>query len=395
MNSIRKDRIGKLLLLFFAIGMLLVPSTVKAQTVKVRYGGADHTYYKTIETVYVDGKEISLAGKPIYLKSGCYVGPANIIFKTGLKLSYKSSKSGSTRKLTLKHEGKKLVMKNGKKKASLNGKTTSLGVAPWRVRYKATNKVYWVVPLKSVCKRLGLHYKLEDGAIYIDTKEEEDEDEGTVSKAAATGSSASASTSTSNSSGKKIVLVIDAGHGGKDSGATAKWDKPNSVEKNMTLRIVKEAKKYFDKDAHFKVYYTRITDCYPSLAARYQLANSKNADLFISVHINSYKSTSAGTETLYSAERSPKTKKNGITSKELATCMQNYTRAATGFPNRGIVNRPNLQVLKYTKMPSCLIEYGFISNKAEYKKMSTSYAAYGRSLYNGVVRIARNHGLYK
>ena len=392
MNSIKKDIRGKLLvLLFLAVGMLLVPAEARAQAVKVRYGGADHTYYKTIETVYVNGKKIDLTGKPIYLKSGCYIGPANIIFKTGLKLSYKSSKSGSTRKLTLKYDGSKLVMKNGKKKASLNSKTTSLGAAPWRVRYKGSSKVYWVVPIKSICKRLGLHYKLEDGAIYIDTNVEEEESEETP---AASGSGSSSATS-SNTNGKKITIVIDAGHGGSDSGATAKWDKPNSIEKNMTLRIVKEAKKYFDKDAHFKVYYTRITDCYPSLQARFQLANSKKADLFVSVHINSYKSTSTGTETLYSAERSPKTRKNGITSKELAVCMQNYTRAATGFPNRGIVNRPKLQVLKYTNMPSCLIEYGFISNKAEYKKMNVSYAAYGRSIYNGIVRITRNHGLYK
>ena len=81
MNSIKKDIRGKLLvLLFLAVGMLLVPAEARAQAVKVRYGGADHTYYKTIETVYVNGKKIDLTGKPIYLKSGCYIGPANIIF---------------------------------------------------------------------------------------------------------------------------------------------------------------------------------------------------------------------------------------------------------------------------------------------------------------------------
>ena len=388
MKSIWKHGIGELLMLLLAVGFLLFPAGVKAQALKVKYGGSTHTYYKTINTVYVNGKEYNISDRPIYLKSGCYVGPANVIFKTGLKLSYKAT-SSSPRKLTLKNGSKKLVMKNGKKKATLNGKSTKMSVASWRVRYLTNNKVYWVVPLKSVCKRLGLHYKLENGVIYIDTEAEEEEDPYVSPANSATQTSGTAYT------GKKIVLVLDAGHGGSDSGATAKWDKPSSIEKHMTLKIILAAKQYFDKDPHFKVYYTRLTDTYPSLEARYQLANSKSADLFVSAHINSYKSTSTGTETLYSADRSPKTKKNGITSKELASCMQTYTKAATGFPNRGIVNRPKLKVLKYTKMPSCLIEYGFLSNKSEYKKMNSNYAIYGKSLYNGIVRITRQHGLYK
>lgn len=393
MKSIWKKGTGIMqILLVLAACIFFFPAGAKAETLKVRYGGSNHTYYKTINTVYVNGKEYNISGKPIFLKSGCYVGPASIIFKTGLKLSYKSKTSCSPKKLTIKNGSKSLVMKNGKKKATLNGKKTNLAVASWRVKYLANKKVYWVVPLKSVCKRLGLHYKLENGVIYIDTEAEEDEDEAP----AAPSTSVSKTSNTSASyTGKKIVLVIDAGHGGSDSGATAKWDKPNSIEKHMNLKIVKAAKQYFDKDPHFKVYYTRLTDTYPSLEARYQLANSKNSDLFVSVHINSYKTTSTGTETLYSADRSPKTKKNGITSKELASCMQTYTRNATGFPNRGIVNRPKLKVLKYTKMPSCLIEYGFLSNKAEYKKMNSNYAIYGRSLYNGIVRITKQHGLYK
>ena len=387
MKRIWKNGTGIMqMILILAVCILLFPAGAKAATLKVKYGESKHKFYKTINTVYVNGKEYDISKKPIYLKSGCYVGPASVIFKTGLKLSYKSSK----KKLTLKNGDNKLVMKNGKKKATLNGKKTNLAVASWRVKYLATNKVYWVVPLKSVCKRLGLHYKLENGVIYIDKEADEDEEESVTTPSA----SASRTTNTSYS-GKKIVLVIDAGHGGSDSGATAKWDKPNSIEKNMNLKIVTAAKQYFDKDPHFKVYYTRLTDTYPSLEARYQLANSKSADLFVSVHINSYKTTSTGTETLYSADRSPKTIKNGITSKELASCMQTYTRSATGFPNRGIVNRPKLKVLKYTKMPSCLIEYGFLSNKAEYKKMNSNYANYGRSLYNGIVRITTQHGLYK
>ncbi|MDO4555356.1 MAG: N-acetylmuramoyl-L-alanine amidase, partial [Lachnospiraceae bacterium] len=100
----------------------------------------------------------------------------------------------------------------------------------------------------------------------------------------------------------KNVIVIDAGHGGSDTGATGNGYK----EKNMTLAIVQAAKKYFDENSNYKVYYTRLTDKYPSLADRYNLANEVKSDLFISVHINSAGKTATGTETLYNPDRNKK-----------------------------------------------------------------------------------------
>ena len=92
------------------------------------------------------------------------------------------------------------------------------------------------------------------------------------------------------------IIVIDAGHGGKDSGATGN----GYIEKNMTLKIVQNIKTNFDSDPLYKVYYTRLSDWYPTLTERYDLANAVNADRFLSVHINSADSASAkGTETLY------------------------------------------------------------------------------------------------
>ena len=57
----------------------------------------------------------------------------------------------------------------------------------------------------------------------------------------------------------KQIVVLDAGHGGSDSGAVANGYK----EKNMTLKIVQAAKSYFDDDPDIKVYYTRLSDTYP------------------------------------------------------------------------------------------------------------------------------------
>lgn len=82
---------------------------------------------------------------------------------------------------------------------------------------------------------------------------------------------------------KKIKVVLDAGHGGKDGGARGKY----SSEKDLTLAIVlKLGRLLNDSLKNVEVIYTRTTDVYPSLKERHAIANQSAADLFISVHIN-------------------------------------------------------------------------------------------------------------
>ena len=64
------------------------------------------------------------------------------------------------------------------------------------------------------------------------------------------------------------------------------------------------------------------------------------------------------------------------------------------FTNRGLIDRPNLYVLKHTKMPACLIEYGFISNKTEAARMKANTSVYGKALYNAVVNLMKKEGRY-
>lgn len=197
--------------------------------------------------------------------------------------------------------------------------------------YTATGKRRWIVPLNSVCTRLGINYKLSNGKIYIS---------GTTQSSSnnTTGSITTTTTTTkpsTTSSKDKIKIVIDAGHGGSDSGATGN----GMAEKNLTLAIVLAAKRSFDKDSRFQVSYTRTSDTYPSLSQRAKLANNKNADMFLCVHINSASASAHGTETLWSKSRNSATQKKGLTSKTLATAMQSAAVAATGFTNRGLVDR--------------------------------------------------------
>ena len=372
-------RIASILLILVMTIVLAVPATVSAATVSVLFKGRNDTYYKRKDVVYVGDEEISVADTPIFLKSGTYVGPAIEILKNstlGVKVTVKDKK-----KLILNYDGIKMVMTNGSCYAKVNGKKLKMGGPCMKVKYKSSGKARWLVPLLSTCKRLGLEYKLTDGVININEKLDTSALKKTEEEKPAT---------TPSTDKPVINLVLDAGHGGSDSGARGN----GLIEKNLTLRIVLAARSYFKKDPRFKVYYTRVRDTYPSLSARSNLANKKNVDFFISVHINSYVKTSTGTETLYNAKRVSVTKKRNLTSRILANYMHRGALASTGFLNRGLKSRPGLHVLRKTNMPACLLEYGFISNPKEAKVINISTSRYGKALYDSVVTLMKAQGKY-
>ena len=361
-------------------------------SVKVTFKNKTRTYYNAMNKVEVAGKSVSLAKYPVFKKSGTFMGPAEIIFgKSKLGTVYDANNS----RVAIRLKNNLIIMKNGKKTAYLNGSKVYVGTPAMLINYKKSGKTMWVVPLKSVCRVLGLNYSLTDGKIKISkkakAKKASNKKNATATTQAPKPTMAANNKTAAVPSSEKIVLCLDAGHGGGDSGASHFGFK----EKNMNLAIVLAAKRYFDQDPHFTVYYTRLTDVLPTLNARCTFANSKDVDFFISVHINSYKESSAGTETLFNASRVNKTAKKGLTSLELAAWMQGCTAATTGFGNRGLVDRPKLIVLKKTKMPACLIEFGFLSNPKEAKRMNQNLNLYGKSLYNGVVRMMKRKGRYK
>lgn len=397
-----KKRVICLLMVLLLLGGICIPQVpVEAASVQVVYGGKTKTYSKMKTSIQVNGKKIGLTKQPIFIKDGSYMGPAASIFKNStLKVGYQGSSDHKT--LVLTYNNHVLKMTSGKTTALLDGKNTTFGTAPIYAKYKSSKLNRWIVPLKSVCSRLGIDYSLgSDGLIRLSgSANGTSSNSGTTATTegavpgSSSSSSSSTSTSTSGSSGssEKIVLVLDAGHGGSDSGALS--SDRSKAEKHLNLAIILAAKKKFDSDARFKVYYTRTSDTYPSLSARADLANKMNADMFVSVHINSAGATATGTETLYNPDRLTATKKNNLTSLELATTMHKYALAATGFRDRGLKQRSvrlknNLYVLENTKMPACLIEYGFISNPTECKTMAANTTRYGEALYNGIVNLMR------
>ncbi|AWV34729.1 N-acetylmuramoyl-L-alanine amidase [Paenibacillus odorifer] len=151
--------------------------------------------------------------------------------------------------------------------------------------------------------------------------------------------------------GKKLV-VLDAGHGAKDSGAVGVTGK---YEKNFNLAIVLKTAALLKKESNIDVVLTRSDDTFLELKDRAAMANNLKADLFISVHANSSASSAAsGTETYYQREAS----------KALAKVMHKYLVEATGLSDRG-VRYGNFHVIRETKMPAVLLEVGYLSNKKD------------------------------
>jgi N-acetylmuramoyl-L-alanine amidase len=326
-----------------------------------------------MDYIFINGVKTDLRATPVFMKSGTNVGPlARIFVNSSLHVQYRLNGN----KITLYYNNNSLTIKDGSTAIISNDKKVfnALSVAPMKTAlYEGAKFPRWVVPLKSICNRLGLNYDVtSDGYIHISEP---------------AGVKNNGNAANTNGSGK-VVVVLDAGHGGVDAGAMDN----GLLEKNLNLSIILAAKKYFDKDSRFKVLYTRTIDGYPTLVDRCRLANSNNADIFISVHINSAAANSTGTETLYSVSRNNETLKNGISSADLAVAMQKTALYSTGFPNRGLVNRSDLLVLNGTKMPACLIEYGFISNPLESKKMHANTQRYGRDLYVGIVEYMKSKG---
>lgn len=379
-----KRIVGVFMAVLLCVCLIMPISTDAAAKVRIKtVKGVTSSYSGRMNSCYVNGQKIGLTKIPIFKKSGAYMGSAAAIFKhSKLKVSMTVKKDV----LTLKYGPNTVVMKADSRTAVTNGVSSSMGAPVVHGTYTATGKKRWIVPLKSVCTRLGINYKLSGGKIYIS---------GNTQSSVSNNGNHTTETTTEKEpetveSKDKIKVVIDAGHGGSDSGATGN----GMAEKNMTLAIVLAAKKSFDRDDRFQVSYTRTSDSYPSLSQRANLANNKNADMFLCIHINSASASAHGTETLWSKGRNSVTQKKGLTSRELATAMQSAAVAATGFTNRGLVDRPNLYVLKHTKMPACLIEYGFISNKTEAARMKANTTAYGKALYKAVVNLMKKQGKY-
>ncbi len=178
------------------------------------------------------------------------------------------------------------------------------------------------------------------------------------------------------------TVVIDPGHGGKDNGSIGKLYR----EKNITLRLSRKIGESL-RECGYNVLYTRNSDRYLTLSQRSSFANSRDAQLFLSVHVNAAGDHAVtGIETYAIAPQgTPSTSSEKPDFKQyignrydlcnilLAACIHKKMILASKAKDRG-VKRARFQVLRNTDCPAVLLEIGFISNSAEERRIgSESY----------------------
>lgn len=162
------------------------------------------------------------------------------------------------------------------------------------------------------------------------------------------------------------IVVLDAGHGGKDPGARA--IDGTTYEKRINLKILSNLKEILDQE-NIKVYYTRTGDETVYLNPRVNLANETKADLFLSIHCNSSESSlPRGMEVLYKSNWS----QGSFTSERLARIAFEELKGISGYVNRGLVAGDEILIIHKSQVPVALIEVGFLSNKEELAFLKSS-----------------------
>ncbi|MCX6558001.1 MAG: N-acetylmuramoyl-L-alanine amidase [Candidatus Aminicenantes bacterium] len=198
------------------------------------------------------------------------------------------------------------------------------------------------------------------------------------------------------------TICIDAGHGGEDLGALGK---SKLLEKDVTLRISQKLKRLIESKTGLRVIMTRDGDNEVSLNSRASIANNQQAQMFVSIHVNSsFRKSAYGSETYFVSLKATDPEALDLARKEnqnqedpgetikndelkmilwnmaqteyiresstLAEYIQNELNDLLGTRNRGVKQAP-FRVLMRTAMPAVLIETSFISNSAEEKKLQS------------------------
>ncbi|WP_299051566.1 N-acetylmuramoyl-L-alanine amidase [uncultured Polaribacter sp.] len=233
--------------------------------------------------------------------------------------------------------------------------------------------------------------------------------------------------SISISAQKKYVVVLDAGHGGKDPGNLGNGYK----EKHIALKVALVVGKKLSNFKDVKVVYTRKNDTYPPLWKRGEIANNAKADLFVSIHCDSHTSNAYGAGTFVLGLRGNK-KNLEIAKRENASILleENYTERYKGFDSNSVesviglsllqeenldkslaiasliqnnfaqklkrndrkVKQDNFQVLRETIMPSVLVELGFLTNKNEGRYLNSlkGQSQMGTAIADAILKYINN-----
>ncbi|MGI8890201.1 MAG: N-acetylmuramoyl-L-alanine amidase family protein [Chthoniobacterales bacterium] len=193
------------------------------------------------------------------------------------------------------------------------------------------------------------------------------------------------------------VVVLDAGHGGRDSGAMCGL----VMEKDLTLDVAQRAELLL-RTAGYMTVLTRDSDRYLSLAERAEVGNREDDSLFVSIHFNDGDQAAAsGVETYYAQKRSDSAPSRFLSwlsflqqadnsplinkSERLANCIQESLVERTRAINRG-TKAEQFYVIANVRHPAALVEGGFLTNKMDVSKLATTE-------YRQEIALAISHGV--
>ena len=169
------------------------------------------------------------------------------------------------------------------------------------------------------------------------------------------------------------TVMLDAGHGGVNPGAVYE----GRQEKDDALALVLAIGPILENNG-IQVLYTRTTDVYQTPFEKAQLANEAAVDFFISIHRNSFPEDNvvSGVESLVYDLSGVKYEMAQNINAQLET---------TGFVNLGVKARPNLIVLRRTKMPAVLVEVGFINSNTDNQLFDANFNEIAQAIADGII----------
>ncbi|MFZ5986311.1 MAG: N-acetylmuramoyl-L-alanine amidase [Bacillota bacterium] len=287
--------------------------------------------------VGVSGKIIELERDPVII-GGRMVVPARTTFEN---LGIRTDWEDSSNVVKMVKDNTVITMSIGHKDVFVNSIEKNMEAPPILVNGTV------MVPLRFVAQTFGsrVGWDGKNGVAYIGDRPQ------VISR----GGSAS----------RKFKVVIDAGHGGRDPGATYGGIK----EKNLNIDIARRLNGLL-KEEGITTYMTRTGDSFIGLYSRSGLANRVNADLLVSVHNNAGYRRYSGSMTLYYPSSS-KTRGN-LSSWDFAAIVQRNLSEELGSKDLGIIPRSNLAVLRTAKMPSVIAEVGYMTNENDLRRLKTS-----------------------
>ena len=195
----------------------------------------------------------------------------------------------------------------------------------------------------------------------------------------------------------ELVICVDAGHGGEDGGAVNQTQ--TRAEKDDNLALALATRDAFLKYPKVRVVMTRETDVFIELQERCDIANNNHADFFISLHRNSAQFGN-GVEIWINNDSGSENTWDKLMAEYIMDWLADVGISErrgihTGFRNSTVNHESNnYYVNRYTNMPSCLIEMGFMTSAVDNSNFDRHKAEYADAIAGAVIELLTDKGLY-